>query len=57
MITLYRMFKLWKLKIKWQLGLYQQLEQIVKNPKELQQKLLHEIAEIIHKSNETKENN
>lgn len=57
MITLYRMFKLFQLKIKWQLGLYQQLEQIAKDPEELQQKLVHEIAEIIHKSNESKINN
>lgn len=56
MITLYRMFKLFQLKMKWQLGLYQQLEHIAKNPEELQQKLVHEIAEIIHKSNESKEN-
>ena len=52
MITLYRMFKLWSLKTKWELALFQFLDQQLKNPEELQQKLVYEIAELIHKANE-----
>ena len=53
MITLYRMFKLWQLRTKWKLAFYQFLDQQLKNPEELQQKLAHEIAELVHKSNES----
>lgn len=52
MITLFRAIRLLQLKIKWKLAFYQFLDQQLKNPEELQQKLLHEIAEIIHKTNE-----
>ena len=50
MITLYRAIKLLQLKIKWHLAFYQFLDQQLKNPEELQQKLFHEIAELIHKT-------
>ena len=57
MITLFRWFLLKHKEIKWKLAFYQFLDQNLSNPEELQQKLLHEIAEIIHKSNESNINN
>lgn len=53
MITLFRLWKLWTLKVKWELALFQFLDQQLKNPEELQQKIVHEIAEIVHKANES----
>lgn len=52
MITLFRLWKLWTLKVKWELALLQFIDQQLKNPDDLQQKLVHEIVELVHKSNE-----
>lgn len=52
MITLVRAFRLLQLKVKWHLAFYQFLDQQLKNPEEIQQKLIHEIVELVHKSNE-----
>lgn len=50
MITLFRWVLLKQKEIKWKLAFYQFLDQQLKNPEELQQKLLHELAQAIHKS-------
>ena len=55
MITLFRMIRLFQLKVKWKLAFYQFIDKQLKNPEALQQKLVHEFAEIIHKSNELKQ--
>ena len=49
MITLYRMIRIWQLRIKYKLALYELLEEIEK-------KFVHEFAEIIHNSNNIKLN-
>lgn len=48
MITLFRLFRLWQLKTKWKLSFYQFLDNQLKNPDELQKKIVHEIAELLH---------
>ena len=52
MITLYRMFKLWSLKTKQQLALYQfldkQLMDVIKDPEAIQKKVMPYLAEAIH---------
>ena len=54
MITLFRWILLKQKEIKWKLAFYQFLDKQLKNPEELQQKLVHEIAELIHNTNEQK---
>lgn len=57
MITLYRMFKLWSLKIKWQLALYQfldkQLLEIIKEPEAIEKKIMPYLAEVIHNTSQS----
>lgn len=52
MITLFRMIRLLQLRTKWQLALYQLLDQsaatIIKNPEELEKKILPYLAELVH---------
>lgn len=58
MITLFRMIKLWKLKTKWQLALYQfldkQLMDVIKDPESIEKKIMPYLAEVIHNSAEKK---
>ena len=58
MITLYRMIKLWQIKTKWNLAIWQfidkQTMEIIKNPEEFEKKFVHELAKIIHDSNNIK---
>ena len=54
MITLFRWVILKQKEIKWKLAFYQFLDQQLKNPEELQKKILHEIVEIIDKANQSK---
>lgn len=58
MITLYRMIKLWQLRIKYKLVLYEMLEEGMKyisdNREEIEKKFVHEFANIIHESNKNK---
>lgn len=58
MITLYRMIKLWQMRIKYKLALYELLEKGMKyisdNREELEKKIVHEFANIIHDSNKNK---
>ena len=48
MITLLRMIRLWQLKTKWHLALYQYIDKLAKNPQEFEKKLLPYIAELAH---------
>ena len=52
MITLYRVLKLWQLRIKWRLALWQfidkQASELLKNPEEFEKKFVSALAEIIH---------
>lgn len=58
MITLYRMIRLWQLRIKYKLVLYEMLEKGMKyisdNCEEIEKKFVHEFANIIHESNKNK---
>lgn len=52
MITLYRVLKLWQLRIKWELAFWQfidkQAKELLKNPEEIEKKFVSALAEIIH---------
>ena len=52
MITLFRAIRLWQLRTKWRLALWQFVEQqaseLLKNPKEIEKKFVSALAEIIH---------
>lgn len=56
MITLFRMIRLWQLKTKWQLALYQfvdkQLMEVIKNPESIEKKVMPYLAELIHNTTE-----
>lgn len=55
MITLLRAIRLWQIKTKWELAVWQQInqraEELIKNPEEIEKKIVGAIAEIIHKEN------
>jgi len=55
MITLFRWYLMKKKEIKLKLGIYtlleNRLEYLAENSEDLEQKLVHELAEIIHNSN------
>ena len=57
MITLYRKIKLWILKTKWELALWQfidkQIVEIIEDPEELAKKFMPYLTELIHKANDT----
>ena len=59
MITLYRVLKLWQLRIKWELALWQfidqQAKELLKNPEEIEKKFVSALAEIIHNENPKKD--
>ena len=52
MITLFRMIRLWQLRTKWRLALWQfvdqQAKELLKNPEEIEKKFVSALAEIIH---------
>ena len=52
MITLFRTIRLWQLRIKWRLALWQfidkQANELLKNPDEIEKKIVSALAEIIH---------
>ncbi len=54
MITLFRKIRLWQLRTKWKLALWQfadkQLMEIIKNPEHFEKKLLPYLAEWINQS-------
>ena len=55
MITLFRMIRLWQLRIKWHLAMYQfidkQATELLKNPEETEKKFVSALADIIHNEN------
>ncbi len=57
MITLLRWCLLKAKKIKWELALWQYLDrhltELLKNPEELEQKLMSYLSELIHNANQT----
>ena len=59
MITLFRAIRLWKLKTKWQLAIWQFVDQqateLLKNPEEIEKKFVSALAEIIHNENPKKD--
>lgn len=54
MITLIRMVRLWQIRTKWELAFWQfinkQANELIKNPEELEKKILPYLVEIIHNS-------
>lgn len=54
MITLIRMIRLWQLRTKWKLAFWQfinkQATELIKNPEELEKKILPYLVEVIHNS-------
>ena len=59
MITLFRWILLKQKKIKWELALWQfidqQAKELLKNPEEIEKKLVSALAEIIHNDNPKKD--
>ena len=55
MITLFRMVRLWQLRTKWKLAIWQfidrQAMEFIKNPEEFEKKFMDSIAKLIHESN------
>ena len=55
MITLIRAIRLWQLRIKWRLAIYQfidkQAVKLLKNPEEIEKKIVSSLSEIIHNEN------
>ena len=59
MITLFRAIRLWQLRIKYRLALWQfidkQASELLKNPEEFEKKFISALAEIIHNENPKKD--
>ena len=59
MITLFRWILLKQKKIKWELALWQfidqQAKELLKNPEEIEKKFVSALAEIIHNENSKKD--
>ena len=59
MITLFRWILLKQKKIKWELALWQiidqQAKELLKNPEEIEKKLVSALADIIHNENPKKD--
>ena len=59
MITLFRTIRLWQLKTKYRLALWQFIDQqaneLLKNPEEIEKKFVSALAEIIHNENHKKD--
>ena len=59
MITLFRWILLKQKKIKWELALWQfidqQAKELLKNPEEIEKKLVSALADIIHNENTKKD--
>ena len=55
MITLFRAIRLWQLRTKYRLALWQfvdqQAKELLKNPEEIEKKFVSALAEIIHNEN------
>ena len=59
MITLIRAIRLWQLRTKYRLALWQfvdqQSKELLKNPEEIEKKFVSALAEIIHNENPKKD--
>ena len=59
MITLFRAIRLWQLRTKYRLALWQFIDQqaseLLKNPEEFEKKFISVLAEIIHNENPKKD--
>ena len=59
MITIIRAIRLWQLRTKWRLAMYQfvdkQMTELMKNPEEIEKKFVSALAEIIHNENPKKD--
>ena len=59
MITLFRAIRLWQLRTKWRLALWQfvdqQAKELLKNPEEIEKKFVSALADIIHNENPKKD--
>ena len=59
MITLFRAIRLWQLRTKYRLALWQfidkQAKELLKNPEEIEKKLVSALADIIHNENPKKD--
>ena len=59
MITLFRSIRLWQLRTKWRLALWQfvdqQAKELLKNPEEIEKKFVSALAEIIHNEDPKKD--
>ena len=59
MITLFRVIRLWQLRTKYRLALWQfidqQAKELLKNPEEIEKKLVSALADIIHNENPKKD--
>ena len=59
MITLFRAIRLWQIRTKWRLSLWQfvdkQATELLKNPEEIEKKFVSALAEIIHNENPKKD--
>ena len=59
MITLFRAIRLWQIRTKWRLALWQfvdkQAKELLKNPEEIEKKFVSALAEIIHNENPKKD--
>ena len=59
MITLFRAIRLWQIRTKYRLALWQfidqQAKELLKNPEEIEKKLVSALAEIIHNENPKKD--
>ena len=58
MITLFRSIRLWQLRTKWRLALWQFIDkqaiELIKNPEELEKKFMNSVAKLIHETNMNK---
>ena len=59
MITLFRAIRLWQLRTKYRLALWQfvdqQAKELLKNPEEIEKKFVSALADIIHNENPKKD--
>ena len=59
MITLFRVIRLWQLRTKYRLALWQfvdqQAKELLKNPEEIEKKFVSALADIIHNENPKKD--
>lgn len=59
MITLFRIIRLWQIRTKWRLAIWQFIDkqsmELIKNPEEFEKKFVDSLAKLIHESNNKSE--